>query len=232
MAIQRMRAEDLLGAVFPDQLACQDNHSGPVTPPDHPLVNETLDNCLREAMDIDGLLEILEKMERGEIRTVAVETPAPSPMSHEILNANPYAFLDDAPLEERRARAVSLRRSLPDFEDGVAALDPEAIAQVRAQAWPDARDADELHDALLTFIVLPAADAAQWVSFAEELIASGRAAAVCWGASDGEERGGFVAAERLRQARAALSGLRCDEDIREPPNGDSPARRFLLKGRE
>ena len=217
MAIQRMRAEDLLGAVFPDQLACQDNHSGPVTPPDHPLVNETLDNCLREAMDIDGLLEILEKMERGEIRTVAVETPAPSPMSHEILNANPYAFLDDAPLEERRARAVSLRRSLPDFEDGVAALDPEAIAQVRAQAWPDVRDADELHDALLTFIVLPAADAAEWVSFAEALIASGRAAAVRWGASDGEERGGFVAAERLRYARAALSGLRCDEDIREPP---------------
>ncbi len=109
--ILRMRSDDLLAAVFPDQVACQENRSGPIEPPDHPLVNETILNCLHEAMDLDGLIGIVEAMDRGEIRAVAVETPAPSPMSHEILNANPYAFLDDAPLEERRARAVSLRRT-------------------------------------------------------------------------------------------------------------------------
>ncbi len=217
MAIQRMRAEDLLAAVFPGQVACQDNHSGPITPPDHPLVNETIHNCLHEAMDIDGFREILEKLESGEIRTVAVETPAPSPMSHEILNANPYAFLDDAPLEERRARAVSLRRSLPKLEDGVASLDPEAIAEVRAQAWPDVRDADELHDALLSFIVLPEEEARPWLALAEELIAGKRAASARWPGPDGEERRGYVAAERLRLAEAALPRLRYVETIEEPP---------------
>ncbi|MDR7546517.1 MAG: DEAD/DEAH box helicase, partial [Armatimonadota bacterium] len=115
MAIQRMRADDLLAAVFPDQVACQDNRSGPVTPPDHPLVRETILNCLHEATDLDGLVEIVQRLERGEIRTVAVDTPVPSPMSHEIVNANPYAFLDDAPLGERRARAVTLRRTDPDL---------------------------------------------------------------------------------------------------------------------
>jgi ATP-dependent Lhr-like helicase len=92
---------------------CQDNHAGPVEIPDHPLVSETLRDCLHEAMDLEGLREILAMIDRQEIRTVAVDTPAPSPMAHEILNANPYAFLDDAPLEERRARAVSLRRVDP-----------------------------------------------------------------------------------------------------------------------
>ena len=111
MPIQRMRAEDLMAAVFPEQVACQDNRSGPITPPDHPLVNETINNCLSEAMDFDGLLAIVARVERGDIRTVAVDTPQPSPMSHEILNANPYAFLDDAPLEERRSQAVYARRA-------------------------------------------------------------------------------------------------------------------------
>jgi ATP-dependent helicase Lhr and Lhr-like helicase len=156
MPIQRMRAEDLLAAVFPAQLACGDNHpGGPVEPPDHPLVNETIDNCLHEAMDVDALRTLIESIERGEVRTLAVDTAAPSPMSHEILNANPYAFLDDAPLEERRARAVSLRRLDPDLAGGVGALDQAAIDEVRRQAWPDVRDADELHDALLSLGVLP-----------------------------------------------------------------------------
>src|SRR5207249_4626994 len=156
MPIQRMRAEDLLAAVFPAQLTCGDNHpGGPVELPDHPLVNETIDNCLHEAMDLDGLRAVIESIERGELRTVCVDTAAPSPMSHEILNANPYAFLDDAPLEERRARAVSLRRLDPDLAGGIGALDQSAIDEVRAQAWPDVRDVDELHDLLLSLVVLP-----------------------------------------------------------------------------
>src|SRR6185295_5728382 len=107
--IQRMRSDDLLAAVFPDQTACGENLTGPIRIPDHPLVNETISNCLREAMDLEGLKELLAGMESGAIQTVAVDTAEPSPFSHEILNSNPYAYLDDAPLEERRARAVQLR---------------------------------------------------------------------------------------------------------------------------
>ena len=110
--IQRMRAEDLLASVFPDQVACAENLTGEIRIPDHPLVKETIDNCLHEAMDLDGLRRILEGMESGAIRKVAIDNAEPSPFSHEILNANPYAYLDDAPLEERRARAVQLRRTL------------------------------------------------------------------------------------------------------------------------
>src|SRR5439155_940716 len=105
MPLQRMRAEDLLAAVFPEQAACADNIVGPITVPEHPLVRETIDNCLHEAMDLDGLAEVLACIGRGEVATHAVDTAAPSPMSHEILNSNPYTYLDDAPLEERRARA-------------------------------------------------------------------------------------------------------------------------------
>jgi ATP-dependent Lhr-like helicase len=156
MPIQRMRADDLLAAVFPAQLACGDNHpGGPIELPDHPLVNETIDNCLHEAMDLDGLRAVIEAIEGGEVRTRCVDTAAPSPISHEILNANPYAFLDDAPLEERRARAVSLRRLDPDLAGGIGALDQAAIDAVRTQAWPAVRDADELHDLLLSVGVLP-----------------------------------------------------------------------------
>jgi len=131
--IQRMKAEDLLGAVFPDAMACQDNIVGERTRqiPDHPLVNETVRDCFTEAMDLDGLTALLKQIEAGTIRCVAVDTPMPSPFSHEILNANPYAFLDDAPLEERRARAVEMRRTLPAQLAGeVGALDPAAIEEV------------------------------------------------------------------------------------------------------
>jgi ATP-dependent Lhr-like helicase len=175
IAIQRMRAEDLLAAVFPAQLGCQDNRVGAIEAPDHPLVNETLDNCLHEAMDTEGLKDLLTRISDGSIKTVAVETPAPSAFSHEILNANPYAFLDDAPLEERRARAVALRRFDPDLASGVGALDPEAIAAVRKQAWPEPQSADETHDALLTLCVLSEADASDWQAWLRELEASGRA---------------------------------------------------------
>jgi len=204
--ILRMRSDDLLAAVFPDQVACQENRSGPIEPPDHPLVNETVLNCLHEAMDLDGLIGIVEAMDRGEIRVVAVETPAPSPMSHEILNANPYAFLDDAPLEERRARAVSLRRTDPELSGGVGALSSAAIQEVREDAWPDVRDADELHDHLLSLFLLPEEDAAAWSELVEALFAGGRVLRAAWGSGD-VIRHGFVAAERVAMARAVYGDL-------------------------
>jgi len=154
--IQRMRSDDLLASVFPDVAACQENIEGDIKIPDHPLVAEVMKDVLTEAMDIDGLREVLRGIEEGRIRCLAVDTPVPSQFCHEILNANPYAYLDDAPLEERRARAVEMRRVLPAAVlEEVGALDPAAIEQVQAEAWPDVRDADELHDALHTFVVMP-----------------------------------------------------------------------------
>ena len=155
--IQRMRSDDLLASVFPDVAACQENIAGDIQIPDHPLVNEVMKDVLTEAMDLDGLQNLLRGMADGRIRCVAVDTPVPSQFSHEILNANPYAYLDDAPLEERRARAVEMRRILPESVlEEVGKLDPAAIAQVREEAWPDVRDADELHDVLHTLIAVPA----------------------------------------------------------------------------
>ncbi len=157
--IQRMRADDLLAAVFPDQAACPENLTGEVRVPDHPLVKETIANCLHEAMDLNGLRALLEGLNDGAIRTAAVDTPEPSPFSHEILNSNPYAYLDDAPLEERRARMVQMRRSLPaDQAETAGALDPAAIEQVAAEAWPPMRDAEELHEALCGFSLMPAGE--------------------------------------------------------------------------
>ena len=176
--IQRMKAEDLLGAVFPDAMACQDNIVGERTRqiPDHPLVNETVRDCFTEAMDLDGLTALLKQIEAGTIRCVAVDTPMPSPFSHEILNANPYAFLDDAPLEERRARAVEMRRTLPAQLAGeVGALDPAAIEEVQRESWPVVRDPDELHDALLTLLWLPVEEVLDWVIYLPRLIEEGRA---------------------------------------------------------
>jgi ATP-dependent Lhr-like helicase len=200
--IQRMRADDLLASVFPDQAACAENLTGEVRIPDHPLVNETLDNCLHEAMDLDGLTRVLAAIDDGDIRTVAIDNPEPSPFSHEILNANPYAFLDDAPLEERRARAVQLRGSLrTDFVGGAGILDPAAIAQISAEAWPEARDADELHDALLTLITLPPAP--PWQTYFEELRATRRASVHIRG-----RRPFWIATERLNAADDCLPTIR------------------------
>jgi len=154
--IQRMRADDLLASVFPDAAACQENIQGDMHIPDHPIVREVMKDALTEAMDMDGLKAVLNQIYNGEIRCVAVDTPVPSAFSHEILNANPYAYLDDAPLEERRARAVEMRRVLPEAVlSEVGRLDPLAIDEVRDEAWPDVRDADELHDALQTLVALP-----------------------------------------------------------------------------
>ena len=196
--IQRMRSDDLLAAVFPDQVACAENLTAEPRIPDHPLVNETILNCLHEAMDIEGLRRLLEQMDEGSLRTVAIDTPEPSPFSHEILNANPYAYLDDAPLEERRARAVQLRRTLPSEDAGsIGALDPAAIAQVAEESWPVVRDADELHDALLTLIVLPPVP--EWSEFFDELVRAGRAHVI-----DGR----WVATERFDRVNDATGILR------------------------
>lgn len=217
--IQRMQAEDLLAAVFPDQVGCQDNRMGPITPPDHPLVNETIRSCLEEAMDVRRLVEIVGRMERGEIRTVAVETPLPSPASHEVLNANPYAFLDDAPLEERRARAVQMRRVDPELARGPGALNPEAIEEVRAQAWPDVRDPDELHDLLHTLVILPGDALGSWEGFAEALIREGRATVTTTGGLRG-----YVAAERVPYVRAIWPQARFRPEPRLPADLPQPSR--------
>lgn len=228
MPIQRMRAEDLLAAVFPAQVACQDNQSGPIALPDHPLVNETIANCLHEAMDLDGLLAVVRGLEGGTIHTVAVEAPVPSPMCHEILNANPYAFLDDAPLEERRARAVLLRRIDPDLQRGVGTLDQDAIDLVRAQAWPDVRDADELHDLLLSLGILPIEAAGQWEGWASELIQAGRAVRASWTFPHPTPRTShsvqaFVATERISLIRVAFPDVRFEPDLAPPPHAGGEA---------
>jgi len=157
--IQRMLADDLLAAVFPDAAACQDNLGGrDVALPEHPLIEETMKDILTEALDLDGLTQVIHAIESRNITCIAVDTPVPSVFSHEILNANPYAFLDDAPLEERRSRAVEMRRVLPEaMLEEVGKLDPKAVTEVQEQAWPDIRSADELHDVLQTVIVFPEA---------------------------------------------------------------------------
>jgi ATP-dependent Lhr-like helicase len=196
--IQRMRSDDLLASVFPDAAACFENIQGERKIPDHPLVGEVMKDVLTEALDIDGLKFVLSGLADGRIRCLAIDTPVPSQFSHEILNANPYAYLDDAPLEERRARAVQMRRMLPESVlEEVGALDPAAIAQVREEAWPDVRDADELHDVLHTMVALPERapnfGTAQWKYYFERLVSEGRAASVVSGG-----RVYWVAAERAK----------------------------------
>src|ERR1700693_2753883 len=167
--IQRMRSDDLLASVFPDVAACQENIEGDIKIPEHPLVREVMKDVLTEALDIEGLGEVLRGIEQGRIRCLAVDTPVPSQFSHEILNANPYAYLDDAPLEERRARAVEMRRVLlASVLEEVGALDPAAIAQVQQEAWPDVRDADELHDVLHTLVMRPV-ESTQHSQFSNQL---------------------------------------------------------------
>ena len=207
-AIQRMRSDDLLAAVFPAQVACQDNLPAgeDIELPDHPLVFETIRDCLTEALDTEGLTEVVRRIEAGEIEVYGRDTLQPSVFSHQILNAMPYAFLDDAPLEERRARAVSLRRALPEDAQDLSALDPEAIRQEEEYAWPAVRDADELHDAMLTLGVLTEADLAahpqddvDWRGWFEVLVADDRA---LWLTLDGG-RQHWLASERASLVLAA-----------------------------
>ncbi|MCS6319203.1 MAG: DEAD/DEAH box helicase, partial [Nitrospira sp.] len=208
--IQRMRAEDLLAAGFPDAIACQDNFQGARTVrqiPDHPLAQETIRDCLTEAMDVDGLMAVLEKIEQGAITCVAVDTPMPSAFCHEILNANPYAFLDDAPLEERRARAVDMRRSLPpELAGELGALDQSAIDQDIEESWPVVRDAEEFHDALLSLGWVPCERMPGWDLLVPTLAAAGRVVTL-W---QGEMKLGWLAAEYRHYAGLLFPEARID----------------------
>ena len=210
--IQRLQSDDLLASVFPDAAACPENLSGDIEIPDHPLVREVMKDVLTEAMDVDGLTDVLTRIRDGSIQCIAVDTPVPSVFSHEILNANPYAYLDDAPLEERRARAVELRRTLPESVlSEVGRLDPAAIAEVVHDAWPDARDADELHDALHTLVLLPEdrAAASGWTPLLEGLLGDRRAVRAHASGSTW-----WVASERVTACTALFRDVRFEP---QPP---------------
>jgi ATP-dependent Lhr-like helicase len=206
--IQRMRADDLLAAVFPAQVGCQENLAGPIEVPDHPLIRQVIEDCLREANDIDGLVEVLERIESGEIRLHAIDTLEPSPMAHEILSGKPYTYLDDAPLEERRTRAVTLRRSLPESARELGALDANAIDRVREEAWPQPRDAEEAHEALLGLVVVPEGLSREWRPWLDELYEAGRAGTLA--------NGLHFAAENLRLVQALYPEAAVSL-TREPP---------------
>jgi ATP-dependent Lhr-like helicase len=246
--IQRMRSDDLLASVFPDAAACFENIEGERQIPDHPLVGEVMKDVLTEAMDVEGLKSLLRGMASGEIRVIAVDTPVPSQFSHEILNANPYAYLDDAPLEERRARAVNMRRVLPESVlEEVGGLDAGAIAQVREEAWPDVRDADELHDVLHTLVALPeelgsgvegraALDRTdecvrphvslaqgRWSEYFERLVDEGRAGRV---SADGRRY--WVAAERGRSFAALFPAAVFEQALADVETAQSSRDDVLL----
>ena len=170
--IQRMESDDLMAALFPDAAACQENVTGPIEIPDHPLVRQTVHDTLTEGLDIDGLTDLLDGIESGRVRVHFRDTTEASTFSHEILTAKPYAFLDDAEAVDRRTRAVPLRRGLPVDLGSIGRLDPEAIARVVDEVAPAPRSADELHDLLGTLVVTPARP--EWREHFEALAARGR----------------------------------------------------------
>ena len=231
--MQRFRSDDLLAAVFPAQTGCFENHHGDTPIPDHPMVRQTVKDCLHEAMDLPRWLDVLGKIERGEIKLTACETREASPFSHEILNANPYAFLDDAPLEERRTRAVATRRrlSIEDASD-LGRLDPAAIEHVRTEAWPIVRDADELHEALLNLGMLLASEGQPWKHWFAELVSAGRAAMVHRSGLDDL----WIAAERWPVIRAVYPDAAAQPAVCLPATLDrtwesAEARVALVRGR-
>lgn len=218
---QRADAEDLIAVIFPDQLACQENITGNREIPDHPLVSQTIDDCLEVTMDIDGLIELLNRLEQEEIKVICKDLAGPSPLSQEIINARPYAFLDDAPAEERRALAIR-SRNYADPADAaeLGKLDPAAIEKVRQEAWPVARNEDELHDALvlLGFSSDQEAEAAkylqplsmEWRHLFEELKKEGRAFQL------NTSSGGclWVALERLAEFRLLFHDEPVQPDVK------------------
>ena len=230
--IQRIRSDDLMASVFPDVAACQENIVGDIQIPDHPLVQEVMKDVLTEAMDIDGLRRVLDGIRSGAIRTLAIDTPVPSQFSHEILNANPYAFLDDAPLEERRARAVQMRRMLPEAVlQEVGRLDQTAIARVREEARPDVRDSDELHDVLQTLVAVPEEigdgewqDAiASWKPFVAELLEGWRVVRV-----EVDGRRYFVASERAKDFALIFPEAKFEVTPPELPSNTATREEALL----
>jgi ATP-dependent helicase Lhr and Lhr-like helicase len=194
--VQRTRSEDLLASVFPQAAACFENIEGDIQIPDHPLVREVMQDVLQEAMDLDGLLRVLRGIQDGSIQCLAVDTPVPSQFAHELINAFPYAFLDEAGLEERRTRAVSLNANIPSSVlERPGKLDAAAIATIRSECWPDIRDHHELHDLLMSLLILPVAmiddeRSRHWPGFYQRLEISGRAQTlqhegkVCWVATE------------------------------------------------
>ena len=224
--LQRMKSDDLLAAVFPDQAACLENLVGERELPSHPLVEQTLDDCLHEAMDSEGWLALLRRMEAGDVRLLARDLPAPSPLAMEILNAKPYAFLDDAPLEERRTQAVMSRRwTDPASTDDLGALDAGAIADVAEQAWPQARNSDEVQEALVTLACITRAEALRqpgWPEWLEQLADNGRATRL----RDGAGVDLWVALERLDCLQAAYPDAQATPALTVPAshrgNGDEP----------
>lgn len=218
--LQRMKSEDLLATVFPDQVACLENIVGEREIPDHPLVRQTLDDCLHEAMDSEGWLALLRRMESGEVELLTRDLPAPSPLAMEILGARPYAFLDDAPLEERRTQAVLARRwSDPESADDLGALDPEAIAAVGAEAWPEARNSDELHEALTALGCIAEAEAAgqpHWLQWLAELARAGRATRL----QVAHDRALWTPLERLAWLRSIYPQAACEPCLPLPAGYD------------
>ena len=215
--LQRMQSEDLLSLVFPDQLACLENITGEREIPDHPLVNQAIADCLHEAMDIEQLEALQAAIGSGGIELVARDLREPSPFAEEIINARPYAFLDDAPLEERRTQAIRNRRwTTPEEAREFGALDAAAIARVREEALPRVTDADELHDALdlLTFIDEDDGIRAGWGELLHTLIAHGRATRV---RVAGTATTRWIAAERLPLWQALFDTLCPDPPLALPP---------------
>ncbi len=212
--IQRMEADDLMAAVFPSLAACQDNApAGPIEIPDHPLVRETLNDCLTEAMDIEGLEALLRRFEQGTVRLHFVDTVEPSVLAHEILGGAPFTYLDeDAEIGERRSRAVPLRRGLPVEPRELGRLDPKAIARVRAEAIPEVRDGDELHDLLLSLVV--ARPRREWAELFEGLASAGRSFEV---RRSGEADILWAATERRAEIEALFPGARLVPDHPLPP---------------
>ena len=171
--IQRMEADDMMAALFPLAAACQENVSGPVELPDQVIVRQTMDDTLREAMDLDGLRELVGRLERDELEVVTVDSTEPSPLSHELLVGKAFTFLDDAEAIDRRSRAVPLRRGLPVDLDEIGKVAPEAIAEVAQQVIPDPTSADELFELLESLVVTRAVDV--WRPMFDQLVADGRA---------------------------------------------------------
>ncbi|WP_095059450.1 DEAD/DEAH box helicase [Pseudomonas sp. Irchel s3f7] len=218
--IQRMKSEDLIASVFPDQIACVENLAGEREIPDHPLVEQTLDDCLHDAMDSEGWLALLRRMERGEVRLISRELPAPSPLAAEILSARPYTFLDDAPLEERRTQAVLNRRwSDPQSTDDLGALDTEAINAVREEAWPAPTGGDEMHEALMSLACITDAEAEanpQWRDWLNALAMSGRTTRL----QINEGKSLWLALERLTCLRAIYPQAQLSPALQALPGFD------------
>ncbi|HYW89304.1 MAG TPA: DEAD/DEAH box helicase, partial [Chloroflexota bacterium] len=193
--IQRMESDDLLAAVFPQAAACQDNIVGPIEIPDHVLVRQTIDDTLHEAIDLDGVRALLERIESGEVRINCRDTTEPSVLAHEIITARPYAFLDDEELQNRRINAVRLRRGLPTDLSAIGALDRDAIERVHTEITPVPESADELHDLLSSTLVLR--PRSEWTSPWQQLVERGRGQLL---------NGLWTTTESLSEARAALAG--------------------------